>query len=303
MSRISDIKRQLETASEAIEALDADLAAGRLGVEEHGRQRAEREREAGRLFVSLRRGQRETGGHRAGQQPAPAGPRPAWVRSPLALGAASVLLVVVGVGAGVGVGRWFTGAQEAAAPAPAPSPAPAGDPSALMTEIELQALRQAAAREDAPIQSLLQLAHVALDRGRLDEGRRPEETRPPYRNSRHSSGMDEARLIYERVLAREPRNVEAITHLGGVLFEEGRVDEALAKVEAALRVDPRYVHAHWDRTQYLFHGKRDFPAAVTAAQAFLAVVPQGPDADSVRKLMAEAQRQGAPGAPLIPKAR
>ena len=281
MSRIRDIKRQLEMASEAIEALDADLAAGRLGVEEHGRQRAEREREAGRLFVSLRRGQRETGGHRAGQQPAQAGPRPAWFRSPLAMGAAAVLLVVVGVGAGVGVGRWFTGAQEAAAPAPAPSPAPAGDPSALMTEIELQALRQVAAREDAPIQSLLQLAHVALDRGRLDE----------------------ARLVYERVLAREPRNVEAITHLGGVLFQEGRVDEALAKVEAALRLDPWYVHAHWDRTQYLFYGKRDFPAAVTAARAFLAVVPQGPDADSVRKLMAEAQQQGATGAPLIPKAR
>ncbi|MBI1726720.1 MAG: tetratricopeptide repeat protein [Candidatus Rokubacteria bacterium] len=281
MSRIKDIKRQLEIASEAIEALDAELAAGRLGIEEHGRQRAEREREAGRLFVSLRRGQRETGGHREPPPPAPAGPRPAWFRSPLAMGAASVLLVFVGIGAGVGVGRWFTGAQEAAAPAPAPSPAPAGDQSALMTEIELRALRQVAAREDAPIESLLQLGHVALDKGRLDE----------------------ARLVYERVLAREPRNVEAITHVGAVLFQEGRVDEALAKVEAALRVDPRYVHAHWDRTQYLFYGKRDFPAAVTAAQAFLAVVPQGPDADNVRKLLAEAQQQRATGAPLIPKAR
>jgi len=281
MSRNGDIKRQLEIASDAIEALDADMASGRLGVEEHGRQRAEREREAGRLFVSLRRGQRDSGGNRAGQQPPPAGPRPAWFRSPLAMGAASVLLVIVGVGAGLGIGRWFTGAQEAAAPAPAPSLAPAGDPSALMTEIELRALRQVAAREDAPIQSLLQLGHVALDKGRLDE----------------------ARLVYERVLARESRNVEAITHLGSVLFQEGRIDEALAKVEAALRVDSRYVHAHWDRTQYLFYGKRDFPAAVTAAQAFLAVVPEGPDADSVRKLMAEAQQQRATRAPLIPKTR
>ncbi len=281
MSRIRDIKRQLELASEAIEVLDAELAAGRLGVEEHGRQRAEREREAGRLFVSLRRSQLETGRHSAAPPPAPAGPRPAWFRSPLAMGAASVLLVVVGVGVGVGVGRWFTGAREAAPPAPAPSPVPAGDPTALMTDIELRALRQVAAREDAPIQSLLQLAHVALDKGRLDE----------------------ARSVYDRVLAREPRNVEAITHLGSVLFQEGRVDEALVKVEAALRLDPRYVHANWDRTQYLFYGKRDFPAAVKAAQAFLAVVPQGPDADSVRKLMAEAQQQGATRAPQVPKAR
>lgn len=281
MSRNRDIRRQLETVSEAIEALDADLAAGRLGAEEHGRQRAEREREAGRLFVSLRRSQRETGGHSAGQQPAPTGPRPAWFRSPLAMGAGALLLVVVGVGAGLGVGGWFTRPRETAAPSPAPSPAPAGDPSALMTEIELRALRQVAAREDAPIQSLLQLGHVALDKGRLDE----------------------ARQVYERVLAREPRNVEAITHIGGVLFQEGRVDEALAKVEAALRIDPRYIHAHWDRTQYLFYGKRDFPAAVKAARAFLAVVPDGPDADSVRKLMAEAEQQGATGTRLIPKAR
>src|SRR5512132_3224236 len=102
MSRIRDIRRQLEMASEAIEALDADLAAGRLGVEEHGRQRAEREREAGRLFVSLRRSRRETSGHGEMRQPEPAEPRPSWFRSPLAIGAASVLLIVVGVGAGVG---------------------------------------------------------------------------------------------------------------------------------------------------------------------------------------------------------
>jgi len=281
MSGNRDIRRRLEMASEAIEALDAELAAGRLGVEEHSRRRAESEREAGRLFVMLRRSQRDTGAHGGGQPPAPAGPRPLWFRRPLAMGAASVLLVVVGVGVGVGVGRWFAGTREAAAPATAPSPAPAGDPAALMTDIELRALRQMAAREDAPIQALLQLAHAALDKGQLDEARR----------------------LYERVLAREPRNVEAITHLGGVLFQEGRVDEALAKVEAALRIDPRYIHAHWDRTQYLFYGKRDFPAAVKAARAFLVVVPEGPDADSVRKLMAEAQQRGAIGAPLIPKAR
>ena len=263
MSRIKELKRQLEAASEAIEALDADLAARRLDAEAHGRRRAEREREAGRLFVSLRRA-----------------PRQGWLRSPLAVAAAALLLVVVGVGGGMTMARWFTGTQGPGAPAGPASPTPAGDPSAIMTGIELQALRQAVARDDAPIQSLLQFAHVALDQGKLDEARR----------------------AWERVLAREPRNVEAITHIGAVLFQEGRVDEALGKVEEALRIDPRYIHAHWDRTHYLFHGKRDFPAAVKAAEAFLLVVPDGPDADSVRKLMAEAKGQGAMSVPLIPKA-
>jgi tetratricopeptide (TPR) repeat protein len=139
----------------------------------------------------------------------------------------------------------------------------------LVGDIELRALRQAAAREDAPIPGLLQLAHVELDQGRLDEARR----------------------VYGRVLTREARNVEAITHLGAVLFQEGRVDEALTKVEEALRIDPSYIHAHWDRTQYLFYGKRDFPAAVKAAEAFLQVLPDGPDAESVRKLMGQAREQ------------
>lgn len=276
MSTISDVKRQLEAVVAAIESLDADLAAGRLDAEAHSRQRAEREREAGQLFVSLRRAQRENQRPETAEPEASARPRAGWLPSPLVIAGAAVLLLVVGIGAGMGVGRWFTGPRGAGTPAVAPSAAPAGGPpSAIMSEIELQTLRQAAAREDAPTSSLLQFAHLALDQGRLDE----------------------ARQVYGRVLAREPRNVEAITHLGGVLFQEGRVDEALAKVEEALRLDPRYVHAHWDRTQYLFHGKRDFPAAIKAAEAFLTVVPDGPDADNVRKLMTEARQRAGKGAP------
>lgn len=279
MSRIKEVKRQLEAVSEAIEALDADLAADRLDAAEHERRRAEREREAGRLYVSLRRAQREA--HELRAEPAAASPpRSGWFRHPLALAAGAVLLVVVGVGGGMTVGRWSGGGQGAGAPAGATSAAPTGDPSAVISGIELQALRQAAAREGAPIPALLQLAHLDLDQGRLDEARR----------------------LYERVLAREPRNVEAITHIGGVLFHEGRVDDALAKVEEALRLDPRYIHAHWDRTQYLFNGKRDFAAAIKAAEAFLEVVPQGPDADNVRKLLTEARQQAGKGSPL-PKAR
>jgi len=125
----------------------------------------------------------------------------------------------------------------------------------------------AVTREDAPIDTMLRLAHIDLDAGRLDL----------------------ARVLYDRVLKREPQNAEAIAHQGGVLYGEGRVDEALAKVEAALRIDPTYVHAHWDRVQYLYHGKRDLPGAIKAGEAFLKIVPDGPDADTIRKLMAEAR--------------
>jgi len=267
MSRMKQIRSQLEAVSQAIEALDADLAAGRLDGGEHRRRRAEHEREGGRLFVDLRRAQREVEGRRTGQPAATAERRAGWLQSPPVIVAIGSLLLVVGVGAGVLGSRWSGARRELGAPVAAPAAASASGPSVLMSDIELGALRQAAARQDTPIPSLLQLAHVALDQGRLDE----------------------ARGVYGRVLAREARNVEAITHLGAALYQEGRVDEALAKVEEALRIDPAYIHAHWDRTQYLFYGKRDFSAAVNAAEAFLQVLPNGPDADSVRKLMREAQ--------------
>jgi tetratricopeptide (TPR) repeat protein len=270
MSRIKEIKRQLDAAAEAVEALDAELAAGRLGVDEHGRQRAAREGKTGRLFVSLRRAQREAQGRRAEPPPAaPARARSAWLGSPAVMAAAALVLLVGGVAAGVAVSRWRGGFPGPGTPVGAPTGPPARDPSAIMSGIELQALRQVAAREDAPIPSLLQFAHLLLDQGQLGE----------------------ARQVYERVLGREPRNAEAITHIGAVLFQEGRVEDALAKVEEALRLDARYIHAHWDRTQYLFYGKRDFPAAIKAAEAFLQVVPDGPDADIMRKLMAEARQQ------------
>ena len=263
MSRVKELKRQLEALSQVIEALDAELAAGRLEAEAHGRQRAEREREAGRLFVSLRRAQREARAREAERAEPPVTPVPArgWLGHPLVLAAGMVLLVGVGVGVGVTVARRSGGAPGAAAPA--------AGPGAVMTGIELQALRQATEREDAPLQSLLQFAHVALDQGKLDEARR----------------------AYERVLGREPKNVEAITHLGAALYAEGRVDAALAKVDEALRIDPRYIHGLWDRTQYLFVAKRDYAGAVKAAEAFLKVVPDGPDADTVKKLLAEARQK------------
>jgi len=146
---------------------------------------------------------------------------------------------------------------------------PAGAPP-VNSRIDLQALQPAAVPENAPISALLEMAHGALNQGRLDE----------------------ARAIYTRILAREPRNVEAVTHLGAVLYREQRVEEAVAKVDEALRIDPKYVHAHWDRTHYLFYG-RDFPAAVRAAEAFVQVAPKGPDADTMRALLSEARERVA----------
>lgn len=277
MSSLKEIKRQLDTAARALATLDAELAAGRVSAEEHARQRAERERDIGRLYLTLRELQSNT--RHGTAEPARSELPPAsltWWRHPAILASAAAMILIAGAGVGVVLTRWsaeparpVTGSSVpfTLPPGVGTSPPP-GTSAASMSPIELQALRLATTRDDAPIDSLLRLAHIDLDAGRLDM----------------------ARALYDRVLTRDPKNAEAITHQGSILYQEGRLDEALAKVETALGIDPSYIHAHWDRVQYLFHGKRDFSATVKAGEAFLKVVPEGPDADNVRRIIAEARQ-------------
>jgi tetratricopeptide (TPR) repeat protein len=262
MTQIREARRRIRAALQAIEGLDGDLAAGRLAADEHGRRRAEHEREAGRQLASLRRGQSQAAGRPGSNMLATHGGWSTWYRSPLRVAGAGGLLLLAAVGGGVVAGRLFEPGRRVTNPVGA---------LPVNSRIDLEALQPAAVRENAPISALLEMAHGALDQGRIDE----------------------ARAIYTRILAREPRNVEAVTHLGAVLYREQRVEEAVAKVDEALRIDPKYVHAHWDRTQYLFYGKRDFPAAIRAAEAFVQVAPKGPDADSMRALLSEARERVA----------
>jgi tetratricopeptide (TPR) repeat protein len=265
MSRVKDVERRLESALRAIEDLDGQLAAGRMTADEHGRRRAEQERETGRQLADLRAARGRAARRSATDRLAMPGGWSTWLRSPLAIAGAGGLLLLTGIGGGVAAGRWLEPGRRISPPAVAAVP--------VVSPIDLQALRPAAVLESAPVAGLLEAAHGALDQGRLDE----------------------ARAIYARVLALEPRNVEAITHIGAVLYREQTVDEAVAKIDEALRIDPRYIHALWDRAQYLFYGKRDFPAAARAAEAFIHAAPEGPDADSMRSLMSEARERVSQG--------
>ena len=274
MSVAKDLRRQLDAAWHAVEAVDADHAAGRIGDDEHARQRADKEREIGRLFVSLRRAQVARVEQEDRRRPAAddddVAPT-AWYRRPVVLIPGALLVLVAGIGGGVAVTKWLMPETRGAASTTSmPTSAPPADTAgSAITETELQALRSAAMRADAPMPSLLELGHVLLDRGRVAE----------------------ARDVYQKALGREPRNAEAVTHMGAVLYHEGRLDEALAKLDEALRIDPRYIHAHWDRTQYLFHAKRDYAAAIKAAEAFIEASGPGPDAENMKKLIAEARQQ------------
>jgi tetratricopeptide (TPR) repeat protein len=180
-------------------------------------------------------------------------------KNPVVLGAAAVVLIAGGLAVG-----WALMGRPASGPAGTTTGGPGVSP-------QLAALQREVEREDAPIPALLAFAHQALDEQQL------------------SASI----WAYKRVLAREPKNPEALVHMGTILAMAGHMDQALANMAEALRVDPKYAHAYWDRGHLLVSAKQDYKGAIADFQAFLEIIPTGQDADRARAMIAEAQRLAA----------
>jgi tetratricopeptide (TPR) repeat protein len=163
------------------------------------------------------------------------------------------VVLVIGVSAGYLVVRFAGGA-------PAQGVASA-DPAAPW--------RARLAQDPGDLAAMLGLAHVHLDQQQLDEAER----------------------LYGRVLSMDQRNAEAITHLGTIFLSRGQVDEALRRYDDALRLQPTYVHALWDKAHLLQQVKRDYPGAIRTWEAFIQQVgPDSEDAKTAGKYVAEARK-------------
>lgn len=281
MTEVEDLKAQLESAYAAIHELDEDLAAGRLSASDHADLKARSERQAAGLLGRVREAERTRGPGppRVAARASTAGAR---LRSPLALACGAGLLLVLGLSMGLLLARATSDERAAAAP---PAAAAGGAVRARVVSPQLEMLSKAVEAEAAPSTALLAFAHLALDEGQIPA----------------------AIWAYKRVLAREPRNVEALTHMGLILAQGKHLDEALARIEEAIGIAPTYAHAHWDRANLLFSGKKDYAAAQKALEAFLALMPTGDDAERARAMLAEARRQagvraGQGASSLIPSA-
>jgi tetratricopeptide (TPR) repeat protein len=270
---IDELQRQLETAYAAIHELDEDLAAGRISKADHAELKSRSERQAAALVVRLRRADAPAGRPRAtGSTGTRAGRRPA-LRSPLVLTLAGVALVSFGLAVGVLVARFSSDERPSmGASAPEPGGIVAGAPRAGSAALER--LRMEAEPENASTKKLLTFARLALDEGEIPA----------------------AITAYKRVLAREPKNPEALTHIGVILYQGNHVDEALRRIDEALVADPAYAPAHFDRAHILLNARRDYPAAARSLERFLALVPSGQDADRARAMLDQARRQ--PGAKM-----
>src|SRR5881409_2189820 len=117
------------------------------------------------------------------------------------------------------------------------------------------------------IQGMLQAARASLAAGRYGE----------------------AIAAYQAVLKRDPKNVDAMTHLGFIVAIGGHADTALETFERALAIDPKYPPALLYRGQVLYESKKDTAGAIRSWEKFVAVVPPGEDRARVEKMIAEAR--------------
>jgi tetratricopeptide (TPR) repeat protein len=255
-------KRQ---ALRALRELAFERDAGHVSDDDYADLRARYEAEAAAVLAELDRLGARPEPARAGAPP-PAGTTRAGWRHPLALGASAVLLVLFGVALGAGIVRHTAPDPMAGAPAPGSRPladiGPAGTPPP-------PGAQDGAARPVTPemMAGMLQAARSALLAGRYGE----------------------AISAYQAILKRDPRNVDALTHLGLIVAIGGHADSALETFDRALAIDPDYAPALLYRGQVLYEAKRDTAGAIKAWERFLRVAPPGEDRERVQRLIAEAR--------------
>src|SRR5438046_824219 len=196
----------------ALRELSFEHDAGHIGDADYAELSARYEGEAAAVLTELDR--------LGPAAPAPSRPptgvaesRSAW-RHPAALATGAILLVLFGIAIGAGVVRYTEPDRPAAAPRvgaaplapPVPTPGGGGPPGA--------------GRAVTPevLQGMLRAARASLFEGRYGE----------------------AIAAYQAVLKRDPKNVDALTHLGLIVALGGHADTALETLDRALAIDPNY---------------------------------------------------------------
>ena len=245
----------------ALRELEFEHAAGRVSEADFADLRARYEGEAAVILGELDRL-----GAAAPEPPRDetAGPRGSAWRHPLALGTLAVLLVAFGVALGAGVVR-YTGPDPMAG-----QPATGSRPLAALPSESPPAAPGGRVIAPEVLQGMLQAARASLVAGRYGE----------------------AIAAYQAVLKRDPKNVDAMTHLALIVAIGGgpeHADRALETFDKALAIDPSYLPALLYRGQVLYEVKKDVGGAIRSWEKFMALAPPGEDRDRVAKMIADAR--------------
>ena len=83
----------------------------------------------------------------------------------------------------------------------------------------------------------------------------------------------DALKIYDGLIRENPRDVAALAYRGWLLKRAGLPDEAMASLDAAIAVDPRFPDAHFFKGMVLYQDRKDPAAAVVEFRLFMSNNP------------------------------
>ena len=110
----------------------------------------------------------------------------------------------------------------------------------------------------------------------------------------------EALKEYDAAVKADGSNVVALTYRGWLLARAGLTDPALASLDQALAVNPRFPDAHFFRGMVLYQGRNDPAGAITEFETYLASNPPPEAADAVRSVLERARGNAAGAGPAPP---
>ena len=265
--QLTERKRQILTV---LRELEFEHEAGHIGHDDYAELQARYEAEASEILTGLDRlGARPEREARSARVEKPSRSR-GW-RHPAVLTASAIALLAFGIAIGSGLARNTSPDPSASMPAPGSRPLASMDPAPAAGPGGAGAAPGAAApRPITPemLQGMLQAARTSLNEGRYNE----------------------AIAAYQAILKRQPKNVDAITHLGVIIAIGGHPDSALQAFDRALSIDANYGPALMYRGQVLY-AKEDLPGAIKAWETFLTLSPSAEDREKVEKVLAQAKAE------------
>ncbi len=263
-----ELLEEKASAYRALKELTFDYEAGHLSEDDYRGLSQRYESRAAELLAaldSLGPAAAKTAAEREPTQPEALPVRGGFARHPATLVGGAALLVVFGVVIGLNVSRFTEPEQTVMPPQSRPVPAPQGGGTSVGPPA-------VALEPGKPIPPEVLAGMLRAARQSLTEGRYPE-----------------AIAAYQAVLKRDPRNVDAMTHLALIVAMGGHADAALEAFDKAAQVDPTYAPIYLYRGEVLSEVKQDYAGAVQAWQRFLALVPSGEEHDRVANLLKDAQ--------------
>jgi cytochrome c-type biogenesis protein CcmH/NrfG len=264
--RTLELTEEKATVYRSLKELAFDHEAGHLSDDDYRELRDRYEGRAAELISRLDAlGAPAPRSPKAPPESAPE-PRP-WTRGPAALVAGTVAVLALGIGLGVGISR-YTAPDQTVIPPGSRVPVPAlPDPGPLLPGAPGTG---AASMRPIPPEMLARMLQAA--RQSLFDGR-----------------YQEAIAAYQAVLKRDPKNVDAMTHLALIVAMGGHADAALETFDKALSFDPKYGPALLYKGQVLYEVKQDYAGAVKAWERYLTLGPTGEDRQRVTALIQEAK--------------